>query len=919
MDQPQHALARDVRILGDALGDVLKEQGGEELFQLVERFRGLAKARRAHEGFHELDEDIEPARPDEGHMDELAASLKHEQMIPVLKAFTTYFQLVNLAELKEIVRVNRTRDRETGDQPRVESIREAIQDFKNKFKLSAEEVKEVLRHLSIELVFTAHPTEARRRTIQEALHRLSAEMRGLDDPLMSWHESRRLLADISAEIEVLWQTDEVRAERLTVVDEARNALLYFDHTLTKVTPKLYEDLREALAEFYPGLELELPNFLFFGSWIGGDRDGNPTITLDHTKDILNLQRELILHQYIAEIEGLYYQLTESETYAPASAELLKSLDHDGELMPEVRSRILSRRAREPYRVKAAFMFERLRQTLDQKGPALYPTSNEFVNDLDLIRASLQDGHSRLAAERIVGPLLLKAKIFGFHLAPLDFREHKSQYTAALDELMSSIGLPAPSSLEEPERIELLQKEIANPRPLVGQSSELKPETKNILDLFGLVRNLGTTQPYGSFIMSMASGVGDVLTMLLLAKEAGLYKPGPEGRSDIDVVPLFETIPDLEHAPKVLDELLSNKLYRSHLQHRGRQQEVMVGYSDSTKDGGYLTANYNLYRAQKELSDVATKHGINLMLFHGRGGAVGRGGGPANKAILGQPAGTVQGRIKVTEQGEVISARYFDEDIAYRSLEQIVNAVLLASLPKSKRPVQTELAAWEEIVRGMSAISYRKYRALVYDDPEFLTFFSEATPIGELSQLNIGSRPPKRSGSNKIEDLRAIPWVFSWMQTRIVLPGWHGLGSGLTSFGDVEVLRQMYREWDFFSTMIDNAQMSQLKADMDIAARYVGLVQNKSLASRIFGLIREEFELTRQMILSITEQEHLLDKAPVLQRSIRVRNPYVDPLSYLQVELLRRLRAEEDEEERKSLLLSVLLSVNGIAAGLKNTG
>ena len=398
--------------------------------------------------------------------------------------------------------------------------------------------------------------------------------------------------------------------------------------------------------------------------------------------------------------------------------------------------------------------------------------------MTLIHDSLCAGKSPRAARLALTPLLTEARVFGFHLVRLDLREHKTKYVAAIDALFSRIGLPSPSSLPEDERVTLLEQELQNPRPLLAPGVELDEDTARTLGLFRLARRqIDTAGPesVGSFIMSMASGAGDVLTMLVLAKEAGLYSPGPSARSLIDVVPLFETISDLANGPAALDALLSNPVYRAHLDARSGEQEVMLGYSDSTKDGGYLTANWKLYRAQKELAQVAARQNVKLKLFHGRGGAIGRGGGPANKAILGQPAGTVQGRIKITEQGEVIAARYFDQDIAYRNLEQIVNAVLLASAPPSDENRETRLAQWEEIVSGMSDVSFKAYRSLVYDDPEFLTFFLEATPIRELSQLNIGSRPARRSASPRIEELRAIPWVFSWMQTRIVLPGWYGLG------------------------------------------------------------------------------------------------------------------------------------------------
>ncbi|HEY3781400.1 MAG TPA: phosphoenolpyruvate carboxylase [Fimbriimonadaceae bacterium] len=921
----QKALPRDIRTLGDALGDVLKQQGGTRLFNLVEKMRGLAKVRRSLEGIPDVEKPkLKVSNPDR-ELERMAESMRYEDILPVLKAFTTYFQLVNIAELKEILRVNKRRAAETGDEPRTESIREAIRDLRDKSNLSAEEVRKLVTELQIQLVFTAHPTESRRRSIQERIRRISVLLTHLEQAQLSAAHEDNILDDLAAEIEILWQTDEVRETRLTVIDEAQNILHYFALTLYSVSPRLFRDMQQSLAEYYPGQTFELADFLSFGSWVGGDRDGNPTVTNGLTTRILKIHRDLVLKEYFKDIGDLRWRLSESSTYAHPPQFLIDSNEKDALAMPELHAILMPRRSQEPYRQKVSYMMEKLRQTIEG-GPAAFSHVQQLLDDLTLLQSALEKSNSPLAAERVLGPLITKVKMFGFHLAKLDFREHKKKYLKTLDDLFESAGLPAPSTDPEPARVAILEREIANPRPLLSPTTLLDDESQEILGLFQLVRKgLDEGGVFGSFIMSMASGEGDVLSLLLLAKETGLFQPGEKGHSDIDVVPLFETIEDLENSPGVLDRLLSNKVYKKHLESRGNLQEVMVGYSDSTKDGGYLTANLKLYVAQKELARVAADHGVTLRLFHGRGGAIGRGGGPANKAILGQPLGTVKGRIKITEQGEVISSRYFDEDIAYRNLEQIIDAVLIASAPVSRGPDTQQLEGWEKIVAGMSDQAFTKYRKLVAEDPDFVTFFYEATPINELSQLNIGSRPPRRTGSAKIEDLRAIPWVFSWMQCRVVLPGWYGLGTGLVSFANspenLEQLKEMYRSWDFFSTMIDNAQMSLAKADMAIAAHYITLVKDQKMARRIFAELTNEFELTRTHILAITGQQHLLENTPVLQRSIRVRNPYVDPLSYLQVELLKRLRAlkPKDEEVRAKLLSGTLLAVNGIAAGLKNTG
>jgi phosphoenolpyruvate carboxylase len=921
----QRDLALDVRALGNALGTVLREQAGQETFERVEMLRLAAKRLRAGVGG--------AGSQDARAVDLQIAGLTYEQVVPVLKAFTTYFQLVNLAELKEIVRANVERTERSQGAPRVESIRAAIAQLKSA-GLTAAQARSLVAEMGVELVFTAHPTEARRHTVQDKLHRLSDLLSKLAAARDS--ERPRLTEQLTAEIEILWQTDEVRLSRLSVIDEARNILYYLDHTLYDVTPRLYEDLGESLEEFYPGETFTLTRFLRYGSWVGGDRDGNPTITLDHTRQVLQMHRWCILTKYIADTAPLGEHLSESVNYAQPSEALLASLHVDAEAMPSVAAHILPRRALEPYRQKIAYIHARLLATRDGAGTGggtPYPDADTFLADLTLIADSLRAGGSARAAAAIIDPLLTKARLFGFHLVTLDLREHKEKYVAALDSLYQAAGLQPPSGLPEVERIASIEAEISNPRPLASPLIELPAEIRTTIGLFGTVQQRMASygqHAFGSFIMSMASGAGDVLTMLLLAKEAHLYEPGTDGKSLIDIVPLFETIEDLENAPGVLDTLLSNTVYRAHVAARGDLQEVRLGYSDSTKDGGYLTANWKLYKAQKELAKAAEPHGVKLKLFHGRGGAIGRGGGPANRAILGQPPGTVQGRIKITEQGEVIAFRYFEPDLAYRNLEQIVNAVLVASGPRSDSVDDATIAKWESAMEAMSGVSRKAYRKLVYDDPYFLAFFHDVTPINELAQLNIGSRPAKRTKSAQIESLRAIPWTFSWMQTRIVLPGWYGLGTALSGFADedpshLEMLRQMYRSWDTFSTMIDNAQMSLAKADMRIASRYVSLAQDTANADRIFGDLLAEYERTRAQLLAITRQAELLDANPVLQRSIRLRNPYVDPLSWLQIDLLRRLRAIPEDatgpaaEERKNLMAAVLLSVNGIAAGLKNTG
>ncbi|MCW3061048.1 MAG: Phosphoenolpyruvate carboxylase [Capsulimonas sp.] len=929
-------MARDVRTLGNALGNVLREQGGDALYERVEKIRALTKEARRNPG----------TDPAERELDELFDGMDFATALPVLKAFTTFFQLINLAELKEIARVNRRRSAEASDAPRRESIREAVQALKDA-GTNVAQMESLVRTLSIQLVFTAHPTESKRRSVQQKLHRLSEVLTRQEDPLLSHSEAQSLEAEIAAEVEILWQTDEVRQRRLSVLDEARNVLFYFSQTLIRVTPRIYDDLRTALAEYYPGETFDIPTFLEYGSWIGGDRDGNPTITLDHTAEVLRLHADLALSYYIPAIRGLSDRLSQSRHYVGISEELEQSLANDAALLPSVVAEAANRSQTEPYRRKMEFIWERLRHTQNQlnakPATAPYACAEDFVRDLEIVDRSLRENNGCFAAQRTLAPLLNQARVFGFHLARLDIRDHKEKYIGALSAVFAPLGVDW-SALDEDAKIALLEREIANPRPLIPAELDYDDNANETINLLRLAKTktqqIGP-EAIGSLIMSMASTVSDVLAMLLLAKEARLLKiEGDHFVSSIDVAPLFETIADLENAPQVLDTLLSNPVYRKNIEARGNQQEVMVGYSDSNKDGGYVTANWKLYVAQTKLAEVSRKHGVALRIFHGRGGAVGRGGGPANKAILAQPPGSVQGRLKITEQGEVIAARYFDERIAYRNLEQTVHAVLTASAEAAQPGHAEPKPEWTEAMDEISDDAFAAYRGLVYEDPEFVRFFHEATPIGELAQLNIGSRPPKRTASDKIEDLRAIPWVFSWMQSRYTLPGWYGVGSSLSRYAakspeQLQRLQDMYQHWAFFKTTLDNAQMSLAKADMDIAAKYASLVSDEKLRDRIYGSISQEYRQSVEIVCKIMGVEALLDNSRVLQKSIRLRNPYVDPLSYLQVELLRRLRempaddgeaGEGTQEERdairsqrRDLRAAVLLSINGVAAGLKNTG
>ena len=693
--------------------------------------------------------------------------------------------------------------------------------------------------------------------------------------------------------------------------------------------------------------------------MGGDRDGNPFVTPEVTTRTVRLMRASALRHLLGCVEGLFTDLSQSLYQVDVSPELLERIEQYAARFPDTVAGISPHHTREPYRRLLALIRARLEQTLRHTFqheprwgvdpppvplPTIYFHSDELLADLRLMHASLLANGGARQANGLLRDVIAKVAIFRLHTATLDIRQHSGRHLSALDEIFRAAGVCADyAGLHEDAKIALLAAEIDGSRPLTaarlaGYSEETAETIQTFRTVAALLEQLDP-EVIETYVISTTASVSDMLAVLLLCREVGLYKAGAHSR--LNVVPLFETGDDLINAPALIETLLKLEAYREQLRLRDNTQEVMLGYSDSNKEGGFVAANWALYKAQMALSALADAHGVRLRFFHGRGGAVGRGGGPAGQAILSQPPGTLRGQIKMTDQGEMISDRYLDPLTAARHLEQVVNAVLRAGSPELLRQPRPEwLAAMEQI----AAAGRAAYRGLIYEHEEFLSYFREATPIAEISRLRIGSRPASRRQSDRIEDLRAIPWVFSWMQSRHTLPGWFGLGSGLAAFLSAEspvlstepdlapphsalntqhsalaLLRQMYREWPFFKTLLDNAQLIIAKADMAIARRYAELVGDQALAGRIFGAIRTEHERTRTLICQVAEIADILDAQPVLQRAIRQRNPYVDPLSYIQIDLLRRLRAPHDPADQEALETVVLMSINGIAAGLKNTG
>ncbi|MBL0386802.1 phosphoenolpyruvate carboxylase [Tumebacillus sp. ITR2] len=910
----ESALRRDIRILGNLLGDVIVSQCGQEIFDQVENVRAAAKDLRklgteaCREKFRETIREI-PAL--------------HRQ--EVIRAFALYFQLVNLAEQSHRIRRKREHELTTGSRPQRGSLLSAFTKMQ-RHGIDADEMQSLIHQLGVELVLTAHPTEAMRRTVLDKHHRMALILEKFDDPSVTTREMKSLTRELKAEIVSLWQTRNVRKERLTVLDEVRNGLYFLDEVLFDVLPAIHMEMEEQLQALYPEQEWEVPTFLRFGSWMGGDRDGNPYVKADLTFQTLVLHFDLAMRKYEEEIRSLGQDLSQSYERAGASLELIQSLELDGDYVPD-----------EPYRAKVDQILERLQATQARFHGEVsvglvksYEGPGEFLADIRLLERSLHAHKAQEIAEVKVRPLIRQIELFGFHMATLDIRQHSEVHEAALEELFRRARLGGYADQSEDEKIRLLTGLLEDRRPLCSPHVVVGEQTQETLDVFHTVRK--SQQLFGAdciqnYLISMAQGVSDLLEVLLLSKEAGLFQWNEDGSvtSSLNIVPLFETIEDLRDAPAIVDVIFRNPVYREHVKARGDLQEIMLGYSDSNKDGGYLTSNWELYKSQKAIHQVAEQYGVKLKFFHGRGGALGRGGGPIERSILAQPPEAMQGKVKITEQGEVISQRYSHPGIAMRSLESAVSSVLLASLNVQTTYMRDTERRWSEMMEQLSQASFEAYQNFVYRNEDFLPYFQQATPIDVIGELNLGSRPAKRKNSPRIQDLRAIPWVFSWTQNRHLLPAWFGFGKAMSSElkrnpESLREFRRMYQFWPFFQAMIDNIQMALAKADMLIAAEYVRLVEDPELASRVFGKIQEEYERTKRVVLEITGERGILANAPVIQESIRLRNPYVDPLSYLQVLLLEELRdARRESGESAEDIDDVLLTINGISSGLRNTG
>jgi len=899
-------LSTTIRLLGDILGDVITELESPELFATEERIRAAAKDRRggAVEAAKQLEAEVEALGIDDARA--------------VSAAFTTYFDLVNLAE--EYHRVQHLRGRERAQQSASlgESVEDAILSLKTEGVTSAQ-MDSLLDGLSIELVLTAHPTESRRRTVVSKLQRVAHSLEDLANGRLTLREREQTLSAIRAEVVGLWLTDRTRTVKPTVTDEVRTGLHFVESVFWDTLPALYTDLDRALASHYPDVSSPAGWFRL-ASWMGGDRDGNPNVTHEVTAETLRLHRGLAVESHRHTLQDLARRLSMSSERLPASSELAAWIESRRPLPSHVKY-IEKRYAAEPYRLVLSLLAADLAEASsdDMKARLLGQTPHQarvhvddLIKPIDLIASTLPVSLSQDRIQKVRQQL----DIFGLQAMRLDIREESSRYNAVVDETLRALNITTDFlGMPDDERLPLLIELLSAPLPNLAAHPGITPsaaETFALFQLMARVRDVYGPELLGPIIISMCRSAADVLSVLLLARWTGCDQ-------GMQIVPLFEIIEDLRFAPSVLDELFSLPLYRKHITDCKDEQVVMIGYSDSNKDGGYLTANWALYQGQEDITKVAGKHDITLTIFHGRGGTIARGGGPANRAIRAQPAGSINGRFRLTEQGETIAVRYSNPKLAHRHLEQIVHAVLTASSPaKTKNGISQK---WRVEMDAMSATARKVYRGLVYETPGFIGFWQAATPLDEIKRMHIGSRPAARAKSSEVTKIRAIPWVFSWMQSRFNLPGWFGLGSALESATNIELLREMYQSWSFFKTMLDNTEMSLIKADMEIASLYVDLVPDKKLAGDIFNTILAEYKRTRDIVLSISDHTNLLDAEPVTQNSVQLRNPYVDPLNYIQVEMLHRIRSLEDMEsdEARSIREVIGVTINGIAAGLRNTG
>jgi len=900
LERLDSSLRRDIRRLGNQLGDALVRQVGPDLLDEVEEVRSLARALR---------------QGDEGVGTELTDSLRDtpvDRAIELVRAFTVYFRLANTAE--QVHRIDDLAENRTTRSWRFgETVGRLVE-----LGFSPDEIAATANRVQLYPVFTAHPTEASRRSILDKL----AEVATLIERRASESEQSagaRIDRRVDELLDLIWQTDELRREKPDPVDEARSILYFLGEIVREGVPELLDDIDAALRAHGGRLDPDAQP-LRFGSWVGGDRDGNPNVRPSTTGEVLAFQRARALRLLISEVEELSAELSVATQVRRISDELQAQLDADDEDFPEVRARFRALSAGEPYRQRLAVMHQRLLEAVETPaGPRAYRRPGELADDLAVIARSLDDAGGSLIANGRLARVRRLVGLIGFHLATLDIRQHTDRHHGALSTLFDAVGIDY-AALDQPGRAALLAEELASPRPLAAPQTGNADETR---ELFQVLREQMDDLGDGiveSYIISMTQGVDDILAPAVLARDVGLIDLSADV-ARLGFVPLFETIDDLRAIGPVLRELLALPAYRKLVSLRGDLQEVMVGYSDSNKDGGITTSQWEIHKALRTVSEVADETGVEIRVFHGRGGTVGRGGGPTHSAILSQPAGAIRGAMKTTEQGEVIADKYALPEIANRNLDLAFSAVVEASIAHRKpRNDPQDVGRWNDVMESMSTAAFARYRNFVAQEG-LVEYFNTATPVDELGALNIGSRPSRRKTGADLSDLRAIPWVFGWTQSRQIIPGWFGVGTALEAAfdaGHADDLAAMHERWEFFRTFVSNVEMTLAKTDLAIARHYVTNLVDPSLW-KILDDVAAEHALTVAQISRLTGGE-LLDDLPILRRTLAVRDIYLDPINVLQVDLLARCRAGNgDEDEQARLQRALLLTINGVAAGLRNTG
>ena len=903
----ERPLRRDVRSLGKLLGDVLNEQHGADLFSMVERLRTLAIQHRDTDAASVAAGIV--AAPGIGKFEQAVRDLDTVQAYRVTKAFATYFELTNLAEANHRKRRLRAGRVNSGARPQPGSIRGTLERMKSN-GIGADQALTLLSEIKVIPTFTAHPTEVARRTVLFKRRAIAREIEQIDWLPLTDAEALEREETIGAAITALWQTDEVRRRAPTVRDEIRMGLDYFPNSLIATVPHLYSEIADAFQRVY-GSDITadaVPGVVSFHSWIGGDRDGNPFVTPSATRSALIIARQEALTAYLNAISVLGEHLSLSERQRASSEELRARLKEYAELFRLPDSEFRSRSQDETYRHFFAHVSYRLRLARElSKSPHAYSDPEEFLQDLALARTSLCSSASERIAFKYIDPLVRQVRTFGFHLCTLDIRQHARVHAKAVKELAAG-ALPRTEQGDMP--------------------ADISADTLTLLDTLREIAALKRDFPPESlrtYVISGTTCAEDVISLIWLMQSSGIKVAGSDTDPGLMPAPLFESIEDLRNCPAICRELWTNPAYKLLLESWGGWQEVMLGYSDSNKDGGMITSTWEIFKAHRALHAVARECGVKLRLFHGRGGTVGRGGGPTHRAIAAQPPASFTGEIKITEQGEVLNWKYADAVVAERNLE-LMAAASLEALTRSGGWGAKVDEAWEGAMEQLSLDAFNYYRSQIYSNPDILPYFEQATPVEELAHARIGSRPARRTASRTLDDLRAIPWVFGWMQSRHVLPGWFGVGYAIERFinaaeGNEAMLQTMLKQFPLFEDLIRNVETGMAKVDLAIARRYADLVADEGIRERVFGMISEEYARSLAMILRITGQKELLETNPVLAESIRLRNPYVDPISLIQLDLLRRKRAGEStsDEQTEALNYALAATINGISAGLRNTG